>query len=260
MMPTNPTMTMPRPVTTQQSRPSLLGDRPAVIPAPPKPVLPNPVLPNTFPERAMDPRAMGDHDLRQPPVGDRDMRTLPMMTGDKDMRQQMGDQDLRTLGVPGGVQECRPYDPRFRGVPGLDVSTRGPPFDRPSVPATVDSRTSYEARPVPPSRMDTQRNVSMPAAPNIPNPRMPTNPRISAVSNGSPMVGGASPSNVVSSPRQPNALAAAAAAIAPHDQEKAALIMQVLQLSDQQIAMLPPEQRQSIMVLKEQIARSQQAS
>ena len=40
------------------------------------------------------------------------------------------------------------------------------------------------------------------------------------------------------------------------DQEKAALIMQVLQLSDEQIALLPPDQRQSIMVLKEQIARS----
>ncbi|KAL3189341.1 hypothetical protein MRX96_002658 [Rhipicephalus microplus] len=40
--------------------------------------------------------------------------------------------------------------------------------------------------------------------------------------------------------------------------EKAALIMQVLQLSDQQIALLPPDQRQSIMVLKEQIARSTQ--
>ncbi len=37
---------------------------------------------------------------------------------------------------------------------------------------------------------------------------------------------------------------------------QAALIMQVLQLSDEQIALLPPEQRQSIMVLKEQIARS----
>ena len=36
----------------------------------------------------------------------------------------------------------------------------------------------------------------------------------------------------------------------------AALIMQVLQLSDEQIALLPPDQRQSIMVLKEQIARS----
>lgn len=42
------------------------------------------------------------------------------------------------------------------------------------------------------------------------------------------------------------------------DQEKAALIMQVLQLSDEQIAMLPPEQRTSILVLKEQIALSTQ--
>jgi len=40
------------------------------------------------------------------------------------------------------------------------------------------------------------------------------------------------------------------------DTEKAALIMQVLQLSDEQIAMLPPEQRQSILVLKEQIAKA----
>jgi cleavage stimulation factor subunit 2 len=32
--------------------------------------------------------------------------------------------------------------------------------------------------------------------------------------------------------------------------------MQVLQLSDEQIALLPPEQRQSIMVLKDQIAKT----
>lgn len=37
---------------------------------------------------------------------------------------------------------------------------------------------------------------------------------------------------------------------------KAALIMQVLQLRDDQIAMLPLEQRQSILMLKEQIAQS----
>ncbi|XP_068152071.1 cleavage stimulation factor subunit 2 [Drosophila tropicalis] len=42
------------------------------------------------------------------------------------------------------------------------------------------------------------------------------------------------------------------------DQEKAALIMQVLQLSDEQIGQLPPEQRASILVLKEQIAKSTQ--
>jgi len=41
--------------------------------------------------------------------------------------------------------------------------------------------------------------------------------------------------------------------LAGADPEKAALIMQVLQLTDEQIAVLPAEQRQSIMVLKEQI-------
>lgn len=42
------------------------------------------------------------------------------------------------------------------------------------------------------------------------------------------------------------------------DKEKAQLIMQVLQLSDEQIAMLPPEQRSSILVLKDQIAKNTQ--
>lgn len=40
------------------------------------------------------------------------------------------------------------------------------------------------------------------------------------------------------------------------DQEKAALIMQVLKLTDEQIAILPPEQRTSILQLKEQIAKN----
>ncbi|CAD5116998.1 DgyrCDS5831 [Dimorphilus gyrociliatus] len=38
--------------------------------------------------------------------------------------------------------------------------------------------------------------------------------------------------------------------------DKTAVLMQVLQLSEDQIAMLPPEQRQSIQILREQIARS----
>ncbi|CAH1709852.1 unnamed protein product [Aphis gossypii] len=42
------------------------------------------------------------------------------------------------------------------------------------------------------------------------------------------------------------------------DTEKAALIMQVLQLTEEQISKLPAEQRQSILVLKEQIAKSAQ--
>uniref|UniRef100_A0A8C4X090 Cleavage stimulation factor subunit 2 tau variant n=1 Tax=Eptatretus burgeri TaxID=7764 RepID=A0A8C4X090_EPTBU len=44
--------------------------------------------------------------------------------------------------------------------------------------------------------------------------------------------------------------------VTPQDQEKAALIMQVLQLTPDQISLLPPEQRHSIMILKEQIQKS----
>jgi len=43
------------------------------------------------------------------------------------------------------------------------------------------------------------------------------------------------------------------AALASSDPEKAQLIMQVLQLTDQQIANLPPEQQQSILELKKQV-------
>ncbi|KAL4631624.1 cleavage stimulation factor subunit 2 isoform X2 [Arapaima gigas] len=44
--------------------------------------------------------------------------------------------------------------------------------------------------------------------------------------------------------------------VTSQDHEKAALIMQVLQLTPEQIAMLPPEQRQSILILKEQIQKT----
>lgn len=44
--------------------------------------------------------------------------------------------------------------------------------------------------------------------------------------------------------------------VSSQDQEKAALIMQVLQLTPEQIAMLPPDQRQSILILKEQIQKT----
>ncbi|XP_044731975.1 cleavage stimulation factor subunit 2-like isoform X4 [Chrysoperla carnea] len=59
-------------------------------------------------------------------------------------------------------------------------------------------------------------------------------------------------------PRMPVGLSPNIGPSGASDQEKATLIMQVLQLSDDQIAMLPPEQRTSILVLKEQIAKSTQ--
>lgn len=79
---------------------------------------------------------------------------------------------------------------------------------------------------------------------------------------GGPAPGGRpAPPSVASQQAAAAAAAAASSNGIPNDasdQEKAALIMQVLQLSDEQIAMLPSEQRTSILVLKEQIAKSTQ--
>jgi len=70
---------------------------------------------------------------------------------------------------------------------------------------------------------------------------------------------GAPPASSAATPATTAAAVSAAlpAGLAGQDQEKASLIMQVLQLSDEQIRMLPPEQRASILQLKEQIQRSQ---
>ncbi|XP_077523395.1 uncharacterized protein LOC144134332 [Amblyomma americanum] len=86
-------------------------------------------------------------------------------------------------------------------------------------------------------------------------PGAPFDPR----SRGGPFGGGTRDDpRMAGGAGRPGPPAAANPVISAQDQEKAALIMQVLQLSDQQIALLPPDQRQSIMVLKEQIARSTQ--
>ncbi|KAG7153772.1 Cleavage stimulation factor subunit 2-like [Homarus americanus] len=72
-----------------------------------------------------------------------------------------------------------------------------------------------------------------------------------------PPIGGPSQPPPRGVPPPATAPAALPASLAGQDQEKASLIMQVLQLSDEQIKMLPPEQRASILQLKEQIQRSQ---
>ncbi|XP_035232970.1 cleavage stimulation factor subunit 2-like [Stegodyphus dumicola] len=189
-------------------------------------------------------RIMGDRDMRQLPLGDRDMRQLPILSGDKDIRQSAADQDYRTL------VNNRPFDPRFRNMQGSDsAGSRGSSFDRMRTGANSDPRTAFEGRVAAAARVEDPRKALSAAS---------VNSRAGIVS--------ASPASTVgvssSSTTQPvhhsvAAPAPASSALAPQDQEKAALIMQVLQLSDQQIAMLPPEQRQSILVLKEQIARSQ---
>ncbi|RUS86666.1 hypothetical protein EGW08_005540 [Elysia chlorotica] len=92
---------------------------------------------------------------------------------------------------------------------------------------------------------------NMPAAgQRLPMPGGPgSNPRPSPVQQPNPVT----LSSNVPGPSGASPSTNGAQNISMQDQEKAALIMQVLQLTDEEIADLPPEQRQSILILKEQI-------
>ncbi|KAL7295268.1 hypothetical protein TKK_0011405 [Trichogramma kaykai] len=188
------------------------------------------------------------------------------------------DVDLRTLD--------RKIDPRLSR---MDQDLRGPP------PTTSAPPPPLVTPPIlPPAVSDPRSAVPPPPAFNMPesigllsmeglesfgrdpraerfardaprDPRIPVDPRMAAKSNVATPV---PPSTTLNSAAASGMAGSTARLMAgmptgsipsgATDQEKAALIMQVLQLSDEQIAMLPPEQRQSILVLKEQIAKSSQ--
>jgi len=147
--------------------------------------------------------------------------------------------------------DLRTMDPRSaisRPMNKVDQDLRVPPLvSAPPAPPIINQSFPQE-QPVAPVRDPRYRDprsisrqpVSMPAVPPVSRPVAPPAPI--APPAAPPSTGGF-----------PGAIPSGAS-----DQEKAALIMQVLQLSDEQIAMLPPEQRQSILVLKEQIAKSTQ--
>jgi len=145
-----------------------------------------------------------------------------------DPRMGRGDHDLRVMGGPA---------PPVVSVPGL------PPVQPPQarVPASIPDidgrRDPRSAGPVAGPR-DPRAGMGRP-------PTGPVPPSVLAQGNA-PAGTGAPPLSLGT---------VGSGATDKHD--KAALIMQVLQLSDEQIALLPPDQRQSIMILKDQIARSQ---
>lgn len=147
---------------------------------------------------------------------------------------------------PGGDLDMRTLDPRVPPVRlNQDQDLRIPPM----VPAP-------QQPPAQPSQPYPQEHV---ISSTVRDPRQYRDPRTGAAPVAVP------PRPVVAQavvPPRPVAPPAShiTSALPPaaSDQEKAALIMQVLQLSEEQIAMLPPEQRQSILVLKEQIAKSTQ--
>ncbi|XP_043913546.1 cleavage stimulation factor subunit 2 isoform X2 [Protopterus annectens] len=146
----------------------------------------------------------------------------------------------------GGPMESRGMiEPR-----GPLLDQRGPPLDTRAGrdPRSMDARNMESRVPVPAPR------VTMPGGGGGGIPNQGPIP----MSSSGPQVPRPAPSLQVNS--QGGGFSPAQNQVTPQDHEKAALIMQVLQLTPDQIAMLPPEQRQSILILKEQIQKSTGAS
>ncbi|CAI2728146.1 unnamed protein product [Schistosoma spindalis] len=111
-------------------------------------------------------------------------------------------------------------------------------------------------------------SVAPPSQPHFDYPSGQT--QSSAMSGQQPHFNPNGPPNMAVRPQRPPAAqitpaiaAAAAASMGPNsllagqgEQEKVTLIMQVLQLSDEQLALLPEDQRRSIMILKEQLGKT----
>lgn len=161
--------------------------------------------------------------------------------------------------------DLRNVDPRLSRQLNLDQDMRSLPAAGPVVPSAMDNfnqRGAPPPRPIGPQAPPAQSNP-FPVDPR----QRPVDPRQGPKDPRQQPGGSNRPPTVPPPPPSSSSMAAASAAAAASsngipndasDQEKAALIMQVLQLSDEQIAMLPPEQRTSILVLKEQIAKSTQ--
>ncbi|XP_044004678.1 cleavage stimulation factor subunit 2 isoform X2 [Aphidius gifuensis] len=221
-------------------------NRPPPVINPPAPIFAGQDVDLRTLDRQMDPRlARMDQDLRTQPVIQPAPVVPPVIPPVVDNRAafSLPDKFLPTL-------------PSVLPVDGLESAfCRDPRADRfgrdprdPRMP--VDPRMNKINPPVTTVPPPVPRPVAAPVvAPIVPNTMTSATPpsglsSIASSTATSRLMAGMSPAGNIPS--------------GASDQEKAALIMQVLQLSDEQIAMLPPEQRQSILVLKEQIAKSTQ--
>ncbi|XP_067853033.1 cleavage stimulation factor subunit 2 isoform X2 [Heptranchias perlo] len=180
---------------------------------------------------SFDPRSIPSHDPRSGPQ--HDPRSQPPAT----------QQDPRGGSYPNTHQPNAPMGTRDpRGIDSRGIDTRGPgpgpgPSQGPSQGPVANPRGPMTGGLQGPGPGTHQIGNSGPQGPQQPVP--PRQGPAHAVAGGQP--GGFSPAQTQ---------------VTPQDHEKAALIMQVLQLTPEQIAMLPPEQRQSILILKEQIQKS----
>nr|CAH8846406.1 unnamed protein product [Trichobilharzia regenti] len=137
-----------------------------------------------------------------------------------------------------GVDQHPPRSQAPQGVPQKFYPNNMPPNGYPSNSAAPPSQTPFDYPP------------GQPQPPNIPGQQSHFNPNPSPVRPPPPQI-------------TPAAAAAAAASMGPNsllagqgEQEKVTLIMQVLQLSDEQLTLLPEDQRRSIMILKEQLGKT----
>ncbi|XP_005072557.1 cleavage stimulation factor subunit 2 isoform X2 [Mesocricetus auratus] len=181
-----------------------------------------------------------------------DQRGPPM-----DARGGRDPRGLDARGMEARAMEARGLD--ARGLEARAMEARA--MEARAMEARAMEARAMEARAMEARGMDTRGPVPGPRGPlpsgiQGPNPMnmgavVPQGSRQVPVMQGAGMQGAS-----MQGGSQPGGFSPGQSQVTPQDHEKAALIMQVLQLTADQIAMLPPEQRQSILILKEQIQKS----
>ncbi|XP_059106946.1 cleavage stimulation factor subunit 2 [Peromyscus eremicus] len=186
-----------------------------------------------------------------------DQRVPPM-----DARGGRDPRGLDARGLEARAMEARGLD--ARGLEARAMEARA--MEARAMEARAMEARAMEARAMEARGMDTRGPVPGPRGPmpsgiQGPNPMnmgavVPQGTRQVPVMQGAAMQGATMQGATMQGGSQPGGFSPGQSQVTPQDHEKAALIMQVLQLTADQIAMLPPEQRQSILILKEQIQKS----
>lgn len=186
-----------------------------------------------------------------------DQRVPPM-----DARGGRDPRGLDARGLEARAMEARGLD--ARGLEARAMEARA--MEARAMEARAMEARAMEARAMEARGMDTRGPVPGPRGPmpsgiQGPNPMnmgavVPQGTRQVPVMQGAAMQGATMQGATMPAGSQPGGFSPGQSQVTPQDHEKAALIMQVLQLTADQIAMLPPEQRQSILILKEQIQKS----
>lgn len=231
---------------------------------------------------------------QMPPVlgGNPHPNSNPMSGSQQQQQQSQQPPAQATVGGPGPMQPMPVPGPNFNNMLSNDIDLRmgpgGPvnmdprmiarnldqdmrqvpgPMPNPVPPPMLDPRTRAQMQPQQPQQGPPVAPIPYPSDPR----QRPMDPRLrGAIPPGpvqqqqqqQPPPSAQLPQSVTQSAALQLQSRLGAHGVLPSDasdQEKAALIMQVLQLSEEQIAQLPPEQRASILVLKEQIAKTRTA-